>query len=81
MCADACVVRLVVAGFRRERLMALVNFCVAFAAFFRYLTTKVQNLCAFVCDVGLNLLLNKCFNAYNRQYKRFVACTNTYGLN
>lgn len=81
MCADACVVRLVVAGFRRERLMALVNFCVAFAAFFRYLATKVQNLCAFVCDVGLNLLLSKCFNAYKGQCKRLVACTNAYGLN
>lgn len=81
MCADACVVRLVVAGFRRERLMALVNFCVAFAAFFRYLTTKVQNLCAFVCDVGLNLLLSKCFNAYKGLCKRLVACTNAYGLN
>lgn len=59
----------------------LVNFSVAFAAFFRYLSTKVQNLCAFVCDVGLNLLLSKCFNAYKGQCKRLVACTNAYGLN
>lgn len=81
MCADACVMRLVVAGFRRERLMVGLTFCVAFAAFFRYLTTKVQNLCAFVCDVGLNLLLSKCFNAYKGQCKRLVACTNAYGLN
>lgn len=48
MCADACVVRLVVAGFRRERLMALVNFLCSLCrifSIFDHKGTKFMRIC------------------------------------